>query len=115
GASKISRDITESKRLARELAEQDRRKDRFLATLAHELRNPLAALASGVELLALPDAASHLESTRRMMGRQTRHLVHLVDDLMDLSRISRGIVKLRPERLDLRTVVERAIETVRPS
>jgi PAS domain S-box-containing protein len=115
GASKISRDITESKRIARALAESDRRKDQFLATLAHELRNPLAALASGVELLALPDAASHLASTRRMMGRQTRHLVHLVDDLMDLSRISRGIVKLRPETLDVRTIVERAIETVRPA
>lgn len=115
GIFKISRDITETKRIATALAESDRRKDQFLAMLAHELRNPLAALANAVELLALPDAASHLESTRRMMQRQTRQLVHLVDDLMDLSRISRGIVKLRIETLDVRTVVDRAIDTMRPS
>lgn len=115
GASKIARDVTESKRIARALAEADRRKDQFLAMLAHELRNPLAALASGVELLALPNAPENLESTRGMLDRQTQHLKRLVDDLMDMSRISRGMVSLRPETLDARSVVERAVEAVRLS
>ncbi|HZD53180.1 MAG TPA: PAS domain S-box protein, partial [Woeseiaceae bacterium] len=114
GASKIARDVTENKRIARALAEADRRKDQFLAMLAHELRNPLAAVASGIELLGMPGGPEHVDSTRRMIDRQTKHLVHLVDDLMDMSRLSRGIVTLRRETLDARSVVERAIETVRP-
>ncbi len=113
GASKISRDITEARRIANAMAQADRNKDQFLAMLAHELRNPLAVLASAVELLGLPDAAGRLDVTRRMMERQMGHLVHLVDDLMDLSRISRGVVRLRKQTLDVRTVVEQAVESVR--
>jgi PAS domain S-box-containing protein len=114
GASKIARDITESKRIARALAEADQRKDQFLAMLAHELRNPLAAVSSGMELLTVSRNRAQKTATRQMIGRQIKHLVHLVDDLLDMSRISRGIVMLRQDVLDARTLVERAVEAVRP-
>ncbi len=114
GASKIASDITESKRIARVLAEADRRKDQFLAMLAHELRNPLAAVSSGMELLAVSTDEAQQAEARRMMDRQIKHLVHLVDDLLDMSRISRGVVILRQDVLDARTVVERAGEAARP-
>lgn len=114
GASKIARDITESKRITRALAEADQRKDQFLAMLAHELRNPLAAVSSGMELLAVSADRAQKTATRQMIGRQIKHLVHLVDDLLDMSRISRGMVMLRHDVLDARTMIERAVEAVRP-
>lgn len=114
GASKIARDITESKRISRALAEADQRKDQFLAMLAHELRNPLAAVSSGMELLALSGDRAQQAPTRQMIGRQIEHLVHLVDDLLDVSRVSRGMVTLRRDALEAKTVVDRAVERVRP-
>jgi signal transduction histidine kinase/CheY-like chemotaxis protein len=97
------------------LKESDRRKDEFLATLAHELRNPLAPIRNGLELLKLaPKDDRVIAQTMPLMSRQLDHLVRLVDDLMDVSRISRGDIELRKEHLDLRSVLDSAVETVRP-
>lgn len=93
----------------------DKRKDEFLATLGHELRNPLAPLLSGMHLLRLGDLDS--PSTLRVisvMERQVTHLVRLVDDLLEVSRITRGLIEVRQDPLDLITVVRAAIETCRP-
>jgi two-component system CheB/CheR fusion protein len=108
-------DIEESKRLEAELREADRRKDEFLATLAHELRNPLAPLRQGLELLrAKGGLGTDSEAIQRMMERQVDHMVRLVDDLMEVSRITRGKIELRTELLDLRAVIRGAIETSQP-
>lgn len=98
-----------------ELQEADRRKDEFLATLAHELRNPLAPIRNALQILQLPriDAAT-IERSRAIMERQVHQLVRLVDDLLDVSRVMRGKIELRRERIELATVVARAIETVQP-
>jgi signal transduction histidine kinase/CheY-like chemotaxis protein len=98
--------------LYRELREADRRKDEFLATLAHELRNPLAPIRNALQILKLPklDAAT-VERSREMMERQVYHLVRLVDDLLDVSRVMRGKIELRKERVELASVVARAVET----
>jgi PAS domain S-box-containing protein len=108
-------DIEDRKRAEAALQDSDRRKDEFLAVLGHELRGPLAPLRSGLEVLkrAGSDAAV-AEPTLAMMERQMANLVRLVDDLLDVSRINRGKVTLRKEPLDLRVVVDRAVETVRP-
>jgi PAS domain S-box-containing protein len=115
-------DITARKQLEREtleqtraLAEQDRRKDEFLAMLGHELRNPLAAMASAVQLLQLQ---CHGDDGQRQVGaiieRQAGQLKHLVDDLLEVSRITSGRVQLRRTVLDLRAVVEQAVESTAP-
>jgi two-component system, sensor histidine kinase len=94
------------------LRDADRQKDKFLATLAHELRNPLAPLRSGLQLLASPDIAEEQKQrVRQMMGRQLRLLIKLIDDLLDVSRISTGKVVLRKERFDLRHAIEGALES----
>ncbi len=112
-------DITERKRLEEELRQQteqlveaDRRKDEFLATLAHELRNPLAPIQNALQILKIPhvDAAT-AQQMRDMAERQVHHLVRLVDDLLDVSRVMRGKIELRKEPVELATVVNRAIET----
>jgi len=93
------------------LREADRRKDEFLATLAHELRNPLGALRNGLQvLLHGPGEAAMRERMLGMMDRQSRLLVKLIDDLLDVSRIATGKVDLRRDRLDLRAVIEAALE-----
>jgi signal transduction histidine kinase len=98
-----------------ELAEADRRKDEFLATLAHELRNPLAPLRNSLEILKMPRVdAAMIQQTRAMMERQVHHLVRLVDDLLDVSRVMRGKIELRREPMELAAVVARAVETVQP-
>jgi PAS domain S-box-containing protein len=103
------------RQLAAELSEADRRKDLFLATLAHELRNPLAPLCNGLEVIKRSlNNSDAVEKVRCMMDRQLRQMVRLVDDLLDVSRITQGKLDLRKERLDLRTVVEAAVETCRP-
>ncbi len=115
-------DITDRKRvednlrqMAADLSEADRRKDEFLATLAHELRNPLAPLRNGLQVMKLArDDAEAVEQARSMMERQLGQMVRLIDDLMDLSRISRGKVELRKERVELAKVVQHAVETSRP-
>ncbi len=98
------------------LRNADRRKDEFLATLAHELRNPLAPIRNGLHLMRMADGdPATARQARDMMERQVGHLVRLVDDLLELSRITRGKVDLRTETLDLAAVVLSAVETSRPA
>ena len=105
----------ENARLVQDLRDGDRRKDEFLATLAHELRNPLAPIRNSLQILKMPRLdASTAERAREMMERQVHHLVRLVDDLLDVSRVMRGKIELRKERVELSAVVARAVETVQP-
>jgi PAS domain S-box-containing protein len=109
------RDEEELRRLAAELSEADRRKDEFLATLAHELRNPLAPIRTGLQILQRSQRdGADVDQVRDMMARQTDQLVRLVDDLMDVSRITRGSLELRKDRVELETVLHMAVETARP-
>jgi PAS domain S-box-containing protein len=115
-------DITERKQLERELhlrledlATADRQKDEFLAMLAHELRNPLAPIRNALQVLDLPTADVRMQQrAKEMMSRQLQHLVRLVDDLLDVSRIITGRVELRKERFDLNAAIARAVETAEP-
>ena len=105
----------ELRRNAALLIEADRRKDEFLSMLAHELRNPLAPIVAAVEMIRLKvrgDAA--LDRYRAIIDRQAKNLARLVDDLLDVSRISRGSVTLRKERVELAAIVKRAVEAARP-
>ncbi len=103
------------RRQADEHAAADRRKDQFLAMLAHELRNPLAPIRNAVELMHRVDAPDpSFEAAREMVERQVKHLAHLVDDLLDVSRLTHGNIRLRQEPVDLTKVVERAVEATRP-
>ena len=105
----------ERERLVARIQEQDQRKDEFLATLAHELRNPLAPIRNGLQILRLTHGdADATERTRSMMERQLGQMVHLIDDLLDLSRISRGKVDLRKQRIELAGAIAQAIESSRP-
>jgi signal transduction histidine kinase len=114
GCVSVCVDLTERKRAEDLLRETDRRKDEFLATLSHELRNPLAPIRNALEVLQL--AAD--DSTRRVayqtMQRQLQQLVRLTDDLLDVSRITRNRLDLRRQRIDLRAAVHSAIETTQP-
>lgn len=111
----IFNDISERKRSEDALRESDHQKNEFLATLAHELRNPLAPLRNGLELLADTglDRATQ-DQAHGMMSRQLDQMVRLIDDLMDLSRITRGVVDLRKQPMDLREAIQQAVETGRP-
>ncbi len=108
-------DITERKRAESLLREQDNRKDEFLATLAHELRNPLAPIRTGLELMkrAMDDPAL-LAEVRETMERQTMQLVTLVNDLLDVSRITQGKFQLRKSRVLLNDIVQSAVEACQP-
>lgn len=97
-----------------ELREGDRRKDEFLAVLAHELRNPLAPIRNSLELLRRVPDGPPAQRAREIAERQVRHMVRLVDDLLDVSRISRGKIVLQRERTPLHAVLESAVETSRP-
>jgi signal transduction histidine kinase len=100
---------------AEALREENRRKDEFLALLAHELRNPLAPMVTGLELVRRYDIEhSGLQRVWESMGRQVKHLVRLVDDLLDLSRISQGKIALQREVVDLATAARQALESVEP-
>lgn len=97
-----------------ELARADRRKDEFLAVLAHELRNPLAPILTGLEIMvATPDPAT-VADLAEMMRRQMAQMVHLIDDLLDISRINTGKIELKSSRIELVPVIRNAIESVRP-
>ena len=114
-ASKVARDITAQKVYEQTLLEADRRKDEFLAMLAHELRNPLAPIRNSIHILRI-----HIQNDPSiarigsMMERQVSHMAHLVDDLLDVSRISRGKIELQKDRVDLAVVTQHAIEASRP-
>jgi PAS domain S-box-containing protein len=111
----IVRDISERKRAEEALREADRRKDEFLATLAHELRNPLAPIRNAVQILRKKGGAdSGLLFARDIIDRQVQQLARLVDDLLDVSRITRGKIELRKERTEVSAIVEHALETSRP-
>jgi PAS domain S-box-containing protein len=112
----INLDISQLKRVEHELREADRRKDEFLAVLAHELRNPLAPIRSGLELMRLAgDDRELFNEVHTTMERQTQIMVRLIDDLLDVSRITRGTIELRKSRVDLASVIQNAVETARPS
>ena len=105
----------ELRKVAADLAEADKKKNEFLATLAHELRNPMAPLRTGLRLLSHPkQGAETVPRTIAMMERQLGHMVHLVDDLLDVARISGGKLELRIERTDLGSVVRSAVESSTP-
>lgn len=107
-------DITDRKQAEEALRLADRRKDEFLATLAHELRNPLAPIRVGLEALkCLEDQPEQRERIRQTMERQTQQLISLVDDLLDVSRITQGKFKLRTARVSLAEILRRATETSR--
>lgn len=115
-------DITERKHsedqwqeISERLSQADRRKDEFLATLAHELRNPLAPMRNVVELLKLQTLdATQLRWTREVLERQLQHLTHLVDDLLEVSRITQGKLELRRQRVELADAVQGALEAAAP-
>ena len=108
-------DFIERCRMDEALREADRRKDEFLATLAHELRNPLAPIRNAVQILRLEESPSpELKYTREVLDRQTQQMSRLLDDLMDVSRIVRNRIDLHTERVDVASVLQAAVETSRP-
>jgi PAS domain S-box-containing protein len=109
----VIEDVTERKHAEEDLREADRRKDEFLAVLAHELRNPLAPIRNALHILRLSQSPG-IEKIVNMMERQVQHMVRLVDDLLEVSRISRGRIELKRERADLASILRGAIDTSRP-
>jgi PAS domain S-box-containing protein len=112
----IAEDVTAWKQVETELKQADRRKDEFLAMLGHELRNPLAPIRNAVGVMRLlgPAADPTVGQCVDLIERQVQHLTRLVDDLLDVSRITRGKITLHKETVDLATVVTRAVQTSRP-
>lgn len=114
-AEQLQKNQDDLRRLANDLSEADRRKTEFLATLAHELRNPLAPLLNGVKLLRLAEDKPQVrEKTHAMMERQVHHMVRLVDDLLDVARINSGKVQLQKERVELGAMIKAAVENCSP-
>jgi PAS domain S-box-containing protein len=107
-------DITDRKHAEQALKDADRRKDEFLAMLAHELRNPLAAINHAVQLTLSPGNEDSLEWSKSVIERQAKQLARLLDDLLDVSRISQGKIHFNKERADLSSIIGRALEVVRP-
>ena len=115
GISKVGRDVTERKEAQRELAEAARRKDEFLAILAHELRNPLAPIRYALTIARQPKTIDAQRSRAdEVIERQVEHMSQLLDDLLDVSRIARGHVELKTKRIDLTSVIGGAIDAARP-
>jgi len=121
GVFAAARDVTERRRYEQSLQEADRRKNEFLAMLAHELRNPLAPIRNALQIMRLTSPRGSqrpedeaVQSATAMMERQVGQIVRLVDDLLDVSRISRGKIELRRVRIDLASAVYQAIEVVQP-
>jgi PAS domain S-box-containing protein len=123
GFTKVKRDRTEAKRLedelrqfAAELSEADRRKNEFLAMLAHELRNPLVPIRNALEIMRRSGgSAEQVEAATQMMQRQVAQMVRLIDDLLDVSRISRGAISLQMDSVELASIVNHVVDAVRPS
>ena len=116
GASKIARDITGRKAAEAALREADQQKDRFIALLAHELRNPLAPLRNALQVMRIaPADGEAVQAARRVMERQLAHMVRLIDDLLDTSRIAQNKLELRRARVPLAEVIAAAVETARPA
>ena len=107
------RDITEHRRALDAAHEAELRKDEFLAMLGHELRNPLSPIVTALALMEM-DEGGHFARERAIIGRQVRHMLRLVDDLLDVSRITRGKLQLNRQTLDARDVVRRSVEMVSP-
>ena len=115
GAVNVLVDITDRKLAEQQLRESDRRKSEFLALLAHELRNPLAPIRNGLQIMRVAaNDAPMIQEARAMMERQLAHMVRLIDDLLDLSRITHGKIEMSKQRIDLVTAVQDAVETGRP-
>lgn len=115
GSVSVVRDVTDRKRAEEALREADRRKDVFLATLSHELRNPLAPIRTAAELLASPRVGpADLTRCKDIIGRQVAHMASLLDDLLDVSRLTRGELRLKKSRVALQHLLDGAIETARP-
>ena len=111
----VSMDITERKLAEEQLRDADRKKDDFIALLAHELRNPLAPIRNGLNVMRLAGRNEEaLGETREIMGRQVAHMVRLIDDLLDVSRINRNKMELRLARITLAEALKHAVETARP-
>ena len=114
----LAAEVAERRAAERALREADRRKDAFFATLAHELRNPLAPLSFAAEILSrtgeTPEEQARRERALRVIERQIAHMVRLIDELLDLSRITHGKLDLRRERVSLAAVIESALETAGP-
>jgi PAS domain S-box-containing protein len=121
GFSKITRDLTERRQLERAtikaelIADLNRRKDEFLAMLSHELRNPLAPILNAVHILRLQSDDDPIQrQARAIIDRQVGQMTRLIDDLLEVSRITTGLIRLQQEHIDFRGVAERAVEAVRP-
>ncbi len=111
----LQAEIAERKRAEAALLEADRHKDEFLAILAHELRNPLAPIRNAVEIMSRTQIEDErLRWSRDVIGRQVVHLTRLVDDLLDISRITRGAIRLSHTTIDVQTLVDRAVEALQP-
>ncbi|WP_435008958.1 hybrid sensor histidine kinase/response regulator [Tundrisphaera lichenicola] len=118
----VSQDVTDRRRLeddlrtlAADLSEADRRKDEFLATLAHELRNPMAPIRNSLRIMRLAgEDRATVEESRSLIERQVKHMVRLIDDLMDVSRITRDKLELRREMVDLASIIRNAVDTSLP-
>ncbi len=109
----VLHDVTAERNAAAQAREEAQRKDEFLAMLGHELRNPLAAIASASQLLKVAGTDPRIaQRAHSVLGRQISHMVRLVDDLLDVSRITRGRIELRKERIDVRLALQRAVESV---
>ena len=113
GISKIARDITERKQVEEAFRLADRRKDAFLATLAHELRNPLAPIRYATRLLDPGVPPQMASDAKKMIDRQLAQMAHLLDDLLDVSRVTRGVLEIGHEQLDLREIIESAVASVK--
>jgi two-component system CheB/CheR fusion protein len=107
-------DVTEKKKAEHEIQQANRRKDEFLAMLAHELRNPLAPMRNAVQVLRIDPPRTQLQWARDVIYRQLQHITRLVDDLLDASRITQGKITLQREKVELAALVARAVETSRP-
>jgi PAS domain S-box-containing protein len=115
GASKIARDIGKRKELEKRLLEEYRHKDEFLAMLSHELRNPLAPIRTASEILShAPADGASAKLAVATINRQVAHLTRLIDDLLDVSRVTQGRVELRRQPIDVASVIAQAVETVEP-